>query len=406
MITSDFLSNLQKIPSRIKEPLPVLISLYLLFSMVSISLSQIFLSLSLLLWVILLLKEKLKPEFPSFFWPLLVYSAFSLLSSFFSVNVAVSLKDSRELLLYLLIPVVYMGFKGQTSISRVNLALLSSAFLNLFYSFYLYLFKENPGGRITGFMGHYMTQAGILLLFSTMALSMLLFSKERIKYAWGVAFLLALIALTFTLTRSAWIGLIFASCLLLFLFKPVSLVILPLLVALFYLSSPSFVKKRALSIFNTKTLSNKQRIEYLRTGLKIIGDYPLFGTGPDTVEMVWQMPKYRKWLSEEAARNVHLHNNIIQIGAERGLLSLTAWLAFIAWVFVALARLIKNRSPSLFPLTSAALAATLALFVSGMFEYNFADSEVTTLFLYLITIPFAQRKQIYHSSPGEKDDSR
>jgi hypothetical protein len=40
-------------------------------------------------------------------------------------------------------------------------------------------------------------------------------------------------------------------------------------------------------------------------------------------------------------------------------------------------------------LTIAALAALLALFTAGLFEYNFADSEITMLFLYMITIPFS-----------------
>jgi hypothetical protein len=35
------------------------------------------------------------------------------------------------------------------------------------------------------------------------------------------------------------------------------------------------------------------------------------------------------------------------------------------------------------------LAALLGLFVAGLFEYNFADSEITMLFLYIITVPFS-----------------
>jgi hypothetical protein len=43
-------------------------------------------------------------------------------------------------------------------------------------------------------------------------------------------------------------------------------------------------------------------------------------------------------------------------------------------------------------LTAAALAGLLALFTAGFFEYNFGDSEVVTLFLYLITVPFAAQR--------------
>jgi O-antigen ligase len=174
------------------------------------------------------------------------------------------------------------------------------------------------------------------------------------------------------------------------------LIVVPLAVGLFYLASPNVIKRRALSIFDPKHPSNIPRIEYMRAGIKIIGDFPLFGTGPDTVDMVFQDPKYG--LSEEAKNNVHLHNNIIQIGAERGILTLLTWLAFMIWVFISLLRLLKNKNPTLNPFTVAALAALFALSTAGLFEYNFADSEITALFLYMITIPFSldriQRKEV------------
>ena len=177
---------------------------------------------------------------------------------------------------------------------------------------------------------------------------------------------------------------------LLFLYKPKFVVLLPIGLALAFLVSPKSIKQRALSVFSLKSPSNAIRIEYLRTGWEIIKEYPLFGTGPDTVDVIFQNPKYD--LSEDARSNVHLHNNIIQIAAERGLFTLLAWLAFVIWAFVSLIRLIKNKNPSLFPFTAAALSGLLAFFAAGLFEYNFGDSEVVTLFLYLITMPFAAKR--------------
>ncbi len=368
--------------------LPLFLTLYLLFSMVSISLSQIFLSFALICWIVILIRKKQKFIFPSFFWPLIVYIALSLISSFLSVNPEASLKDSKELLLFLIVPIVYTGFSKENVLKKANLALLTSAYLSCFYSLFYFFFKASPGKRIEGFMGQVMTQAGLLLLFSCMALSIFIFSHEKIRYLWGLGFLLSLVMLTLTLTRSAWIGLAIASSLILFIYKPRVLIIVPLAIGLFYLASPQPVKKRALSIFSLK--NNKPRIEYMRAGIKIIKDYPLFGTGPDTVEMVFKNPKYE--LSEVAKRNVHLHNNILQIGAERGIPTLLAWLTFMVWAFISLIKLLKNKDPTLYPLTVAALAALLALFTAGLFEYNFADSEITMLFLYMITIPFSMAR--------------
>jgi len=366
--------------------LPIFIALYLLFSMISISASQIFLSLSLICWLIILIREKQKFTFPSFFWPLLVYAALSIVSSFMSVNPGVSLKDSKELLLFLIVPIVYTGFSEEKVLKKANLALLASAYLSCLYSLLYFFFKASPGERTAGFMGIVMTQAGLLLLFSCMALSILIFSRERIRYLWGLGLLLSLAALTITLTRSSWVGLVIASSLILFLYKPRALIIVPLAAGLFFLASPQPIKNKALNIFSLKYSSNKLRIEWVRAGIKIIRDFPLFGTGPDTVDMVFQNPKYG--LSEDAKRFPHLHNNIIQTAAERGIPTLLAWLTFIVWAFISLIKLLKNKDPTLYPLTVAALAALLALFFAGLFEYNFADSEITMLFLYMITIPF------------------
>ncbi len=368
--------------------LPLFIALYLLFSMVSISLSQIFLSLSLIFWIVILIREKQKFTFPSFFWPLLVYAALSLVSSFLSVNPDVSLKDSKELLLFLIIPIVYTGLSEKKILKKANLALLASAYLSSLYYLFNFISRARwPYERTTGFIGQLMTQAGLLLLFSCMALSMLLFLRKRIRYLWGLVLLLSLAMLVLTQTRSAWLGFIIAASLILFLYKPKALIIVPFAVGYLYLVSPMPLQYRARSIFSSEYPSNKYRIEWAKAGIKIIGDFPLFGTGPDTVDMVFQNPKYG--LSEEAKKNVHLHNNIIQIAAERGIPTLLAWLTFMVWVFCSLLKLLKNKDPTLYPFTVAALAALLALFTAGLFEYNFADSEITALFLYMITIPFA-----------------
>ncbi len=371
--------------------LPLFIALFLLFSMVSITLSQGFLFLAFICWLIILIQKKQKFTFPSFFWPLLVYAALSLVSSFLSTHPKISIIDSKELLLFLLVPIVYTGFQSETVLKKANLALLVSAYLTCLYSVYFFIFKVPwPQTRIAGFMGQVMTQGGLLLLFCCMALCMFLFSRNKIRYFWGAGFLLSLFALILAITRNAWIGLIIASCLILFLYKPKILIVVPLVILLFYFVSPQKIKKRALSIFNLTHRRNIGRIEYLRVGIKIIKDYPLFGTGPNTVEMVFQDPKYE--LSERAQKNVHLHNNIIQTAAERGIPTLLAWLTFMGLAFTSLINLLKNKDPTLRPFAVAGLGVLVALFTAGLFEYNFADSEVTALFLYLITIPFSLAK--------------
>lgn len=375
--------------------LPLCITLFVGFSMVSISLSQIMLTVAFIILALGVASKHIKIGFPSFFWGALLYCGFSILVSFFSVNPRVSLIDTKDLLLFLIIPIVYMGLRQTKEINRANLALLVSAYVSILYSLFIYAFKAGPGERVQGFMGHYMTEAGVMLLFSALALSLFIFSRDRTRFLWGLGFLLSVLILILTSTRSAWIGLIVATSAVLFFYRPKTLIIVPVATALILTLSPREVKNRALSIFSTKSYSNAQRLEYLHAGIKIIKEYPLFGTGPNTVEMEFQNPKYG--LSEEAKQNVHLHNNILQIAAERGIPTLLTWFAFLVWLFISLVKLTVNKDPALFPLSVAAIAAFLAHFVAGFFEYNFADAEVAALFFYLIIIPFAQSRNLENS---------
>ncbi len=383
--------------------LPLFITLFVLFSMVSISLSQIFLAHAFVVLVILVAKKQIKVSFPPFFWGMIVYCALSILASFFSVNPGVSLIDSKDLLLFLIIPIVYMGLRQTNEIKRANLALLASAYVSIFYSLFTYVFKAAPGERVQGFMGHYMTQAGVMLLFGALALSIFIFSRDKARFFWGLGFLLSVLILILTSTRSAWIGMIIATSVILFFFKPKTLIFIPIATALILFLSPKEVKNRALSIFSTRSYSNAQRLEYLNAGIKIIKEYPIFGTGPNTVEMEFQNPKYG--LSEEAKQNVHLHNNILQIAAERGIPTLLVWFVFLVWLLISLIKLVPNKDPTLFPLTVAAIAAFLAHFAAGFFEYNFADAEVAALFFYIITIPFAQARNLEKSDTPDLNNS-
>jgi O-antigen ligase len=371
------------------------LTIYVLFSMLSITVSQIFLGFSLVFWIYLLVRKKIRLSFPGFFWGLIAYSTLTLLASVMSHNPSVSFADSRELLLFLVVPIVFSGFWKEIDFTRVKAALLASGLISIIFSLAYYVLKAHPGERVRGFMGHYMTLAGVLLLFCAVALSLFLFQKNKIRFLWGGGFVLASAALMLTLTRNAWLGLGVVLCVLLFLYKPKTLLLLPVAAALFYLASPAHIKERAASIFSTKSYSNALRIQYVKAGLEIIQDYPFFGTGPNTVHVIFQRPEYH--LTEDARNNVHLHNNPIQIAAERGIPTLLAWLTFLIWAFISLVKQLNNKDPALFPLTAAALAALLAMFIAGLFEYNFGDAEVVTLFLFILTLPFSRERLLKES---------
>ncbi len=390
--------------------------LSLVFSLVSISLEQTLFFLAVALWAIRMIRDKERLAVPRFFLPLVVYAGLSLLSAAFSVNRLDSFRDSRDLALLLMVPLAYTAFRDLREIGRADIAILVSSIASLAYSAWHLVSRAIPGERLEGFMSHYMTQAGLLVLFASLAMAKVLFGRGKIRWLWAAAFLAACPALILTQTRSAWIGLAVAAAVLLFLYRRILLLAVPLLGIAAYVVSPPAIKERARSVFDTQAYSNRLRLEYVRAGALIIKRFPLLGTGPDTVELEFQNPRYG--LSEEAKLlRIHLHNDYLQLAAERGIPALAAWLAFVVWALVDLARIAggrrraggttgagggspgrlsadgakraRERDPVVFPLAAAAIAALLAFLAAGFFEYNWGDSEITLLLLFIITAPFA-----------------
>src|SRR4030043_765288 len=158
----------------------------LLFSLVSITLMESFLALAFVFWLVALFRRETRLSVPGFFWPLLVYAALSIIVCFFSVNPAVSFKDARELLLYLVVPVAMRAAASRRGRSWTTAAPLTSGLVSSLYSIGYFVIKSRPGERVQGFMGHYLTPARLLLLFACAALSFLLFLKDRTRWLWGM----------------------------------------------------------------------------------------------------------------------------------------------------------------------------------------------------------------------------
>jgi O-antigen ligase len=194
--------------------------------------------------------------------------------------------------------------------------------------------------------------------------------------------LLAALALTFT--RSAWVGAAAGVAVLLLIKDRRLLALLPVAFALFVALAPSAVTSRLWSMFDPHDPTSRDRIAMLRSGVEMVRDHPVTGVGPNMVREVYA--SYRDAGAVEAL-NVHLHNVPMQIAAERGLPALAIWFTFLALVVSDMIRMLRiGRSPSL---AAGGLAAVVAMFAAGLFEYNFGDSEFLMLFLVLVTLPYA-----------------
>jgi O-antigen ligase len=352
----------------------------------SIAAADILLTIAALLWAGLILKNKERIEVPRMFWPLAAYAGATLVASVFSVDPRVSLVDSKQLVLLIIVPLAYRLFRGRRALLAVDV-IISVGAVSATWGIvqYLILNFDHLGQRPQGALGLYMTYSGLLMLVACAAVSRVMFAKQH--RAWAALVLPALIlALIFTFTRSAWVG----ACVgigLLFLLRDFRLLaLLPVALGIFLAFAPAAITTRLYSTFSLKDPSNVDRVAMMRSGIRIIKDDPLTGVGPDMVIQVY--PHYRD-KSAVNQLNPHLHNVPLQIAAERGLPALAVWL----WFIVSLVRDFVKRRRSEFPsLSNAGLAVIGAMLAAGLFEYNFGDSEFLMLFLVLVTLPYAAER--------------
>ncbi len=351
---------------------------------ISIAASGILLTIALGLWIALLVAARERPSAPPFFGALIAYAAMTMVSVAFSLDRAISIVDSKEVLLFLVVPVVYRLARGQRAQTVATIIVTVGAASAVFGVVqYGILEYDVLGQRVRGTMGHYMTYSGLLVLVIALAGGRLLFDKrERI---WSALVMPALlVALALTLTRSAWVGAC-AALGLLFLIKDLRLIaVLPVLAALFIAFAPPQLTDRLYSTFDLQDPTNRDRVAMARAGVRMIEDHPLTGVGPDMVKEVY--PEYRD-ASAVQENNPHLHNVPLHIAAERGIPALLVWLWFLALVVRDLIGRLKV--PDTAALAAAGLAAVAGMLAAGMFEYNFGDSEFLMLFLVLITLPHA-----------------
>jgi O-antigen ligase len=226
--------------------------------------------------------------------------------------------------------------------------------------------------RITGNSTHVMTFSGLLLPLSL--LFGILWMRER-KWWMFVPAVLSSFVLLLTYTRSAWLAWIFAVFAVVILPRPRWLAYATAILVLFISLMPIGMFGRLMSSFDPHVESNLDRIRMLEAGQEMIRDYPLFGVGPANVKEVY--PIYRR---PDAPRFKvpHLHNNVVQIWAERGILALAGYILFIYLFVRECAR--AWRTPAR-KWAEAGIAVAAALTYAGLFEFNFGDTEVFYLML-------------------------
>jgi O-antigen ligase len=146
------------------------------------------------------------------------------------------------------------------------------------------------------------------------------------------------------------------------------------------------------SVFDSQNPSNYARLAIWKAGLRMIEAHPWVGVGPQRVSRVFydyhpnSNDRYRYGFFP-----VHMHNNLLQLAAERGIPCALAWLWLILKIAMDHWRGFRRDEGGTQTQTIYAVGfiSVVVLFLAGLFEFNFGDSEVLMIFLFLVSAPYA-----------------
>ena len=389
-------------------------------SVVSIAVSDTLYGISILLWLVDCWKRRrFHLQFPPFFGFVVAFLVAALAAVCFSSDVTASAPYLGEFIKFLYIPLIFT-YVPRERVEQVLKALFAVMGASAGYGLlqYFWLLEVNLLNRIDGFMGHWMTFSGQLMLGSVALTAYLIFYRlpqpsarnpeghgrdqrqldrfsieEMFKRGgWVTLLLVFLLVLILTHTRSTWLGTIGGVLLLLWVLRFRWMIAgFGVLVLLFILLPTSF-KQRLYSSFDPADTTTRIRLELLDTGRNIIEARPWLGLGPRMVPRLYQNFNGTDEFSGSIYQ--HLHNNFVHIAAEMGLITLGVWLA--VWVrllrdFTRFARRSSDRWS--FSVAMTGIGVLVAFLLAGLFEYNFGDSEILILLLFLVTVPYVASRE-------------
>ncbi|MBI4456996.1 MAG: O-antigen ligase family protein [Acidobacteria bacterium] len=357
----------------------------------SIAVSQFFLATAIVCWLSIVVRDSqwnIRPILPIYF--LVVFAAIALISAVLSPLPLYSLGYFKKFWIFSLLWLVPLAFRTSQEIERLYCWIAVGSTLSAGVGIFQYFFdsKISLTHRITGLSGHWMTFAGLQML-SLVALAALLLSNRTAKYRWIYpAIPVQIFALALSQTRSAWLGLLVGFLTLVWLVRHRWVLLFLPLAAGSYLLLPEHFQDRMLASFDLADPTTRIRLELLRTGWNIIKAHPFFGIAPRMIPI--EYPHYNTTNEFPSWIYQHLHNNFIQVSAELGLIALVAWICFVgAFLAHSMRHLVADGLPGTKRFAArATISCIVALLVAGMFEYNFGDSEVLTLFLFVVTSPY------------------
>ncbi|MCI0423573.1 MAG: O-antigen ligase family protein, partial [Acidobacteria bacterium] len=275
----------------LNEAAYVLTLLAVILPVVSIAVAQIFLALAILAFSWERVRTRtFKLAFPPIATPLLLFMAWTLVALLVSSEPQLGLPPVNKFWLFSIVVLICNLFDLRRAVQACHafcqMGVLASA---LCIGQFLTVFQVNVETRLTGFMGHWMTLSGELMLVFAVMAGFLLFARPKRPVFWLTGLSAVGLALSLTLTRSVWLATL-AGLLVLLLMKHwhwKTLVIAASTVVALLLAAPVVIQRRVQSVVDFNDPSNYARIAIWRAGLRMVQAHPWVGVGPQRVSKVF-----------------------------------------------------------------------------------------------------------------------
>jgi O-antigen ligase len=325
---------------------------------------------------------------------ILLFFITDLISRIFAVIPDGAYVGLKRFLLFLIFYCLIIKIKEKDTLNKILIAVLSVFTLISIYEIILYAvnFSEQTENmnianmRLYAFSYFITTGEMKMLLFIT--LFPLVFVKEKIfipkKY---LIISLSILFVAMYLTQSRNVFLAVFVCLIIYgiLLDRKFLVYFTIFITVLLLAIPTQFRQRITSIVDPTHPSNESRLIMWSVGWEMFKDHPLTGVGDNEITQVYKMYKIPEYHGEGS----HLHSNYFMVLATKGIFGMLLYIALFFTLFLKHFKYFKNTvHKETKYLIFGCILAMISFHISGIFEWNYGDWEVLTLFLFIVSIPF------------------
>ena len=337
-----------------------------------------------------LLKEKEKPLLP-FIIPMLILLLLFIIGALRS---EAALQDKpyflrsfvfRSVFLYLILNIYtrkdLAGLIKAISVSSIVIALLG-VFQHIFKSYFV-INCNLPEFRAMGTFDHPNVFALFMFISGGLSAGMFFYHKTiKNRLFYGSVFILNLIALLMSYSRSLWLCLIAALFMFFVMYNKKAIIILAGAVILVLLLLPADLKNKFMNPVNMGDPSHQIRVGLILNGLNIIKNNPVFGIGDGN--SYYQYDKYKIRDTGEVRK---IHTQLIMLTAEYGMVGLAVFLYLIVAVFLNMINKIKLLDNKDRILQYALISVFAGLLLNAQFNGNFFQESYVWLIMSFGLLP-------------------